>query len=104
MPERIFLTYTNASAVPYQGSTIGHHIVLNYVDSNGEHHTLQGMPERPYRRNVGKLGAFIVDSVRPDGVSVVAPPFRRLQSWLDKGKTSDAPHTMIAEGDDLSSQ
>jgi hypothetical protein len=69
MPERIFLTYTNATAVPYQGSTIGHHIVLNYVDSDGKHHTLQGKPERPYRRNVDKLGAFIADGVRPDGVA-----------------------------------
>jgi hypothetical protein len=62
MPERIFMTYTNASAVPYQGSTIGHHIVLNYVDSDGKHHTLDGKPERPHRRNVDKLGAFIADA------------------------------------------
>jgi len=103
MPERIFLTYTNATAVPYQGSTIGHHIVLNYVDSDGEHHTLQGVPEHPHRRNVRKVGAFIADGVRPDGVSVVGPPFGRLQSGPYNGQTSDAPHTLIAEGDDLSS-
>jgi hypothetical protein len=40
MPERIFLTYTNATVVPYDGSVLGHHIVLNYVDSDGVHHTL----------------------------------------------------------------
>jgi hypothetical protein len=104
MPERIFLTYTNATAVPYQGSTIGHHIVLNYVDSNGKHHTLQGMPEHPHRRNVRKVGAFIADGVRPDGLGIVGPPFGRLQSQPGKGKTFDAPRTMIAEGDDLRSQ
>ncbi|WP_256442505.1 hypothetical protein [Bradyrhizobium sediminis] len=31
MSEKIFLTYTNASAVPYQGSVLGHHIVLNHI-------------------------------------------------------------------------
>jgi hypothetical protein len=97
MPEKIFLTYTIATAVPYQGSTIGHHIVLNYVDSDGKRHTLQGMPERPHRRNVGKLGAFIADGVRPDGVSLVSPPFGRLQSLFepDKKPAPDAPHTMM---------
>jgi hypothetical protein len=41
MSEKIFLTYTNATAVPYQGSVLGRHIVLNYIDSNGVHHTLR---------------------------------------------------------------
>jgi hypothetical protein len=45
MPERIFLTYTNATAVPYEGTELGHHVVLNYIDSDGVHHTLQGVPE-----------------------------------------------------------
>jgi hypothetical protein len=59
MTERIFLTYTNATAVPYQGSVLGHHIVLNYVDSDGQHYTLQGMPEHKFDRNAAKLGAFL---------------------------------------------
>jgi hypothetical protein len=42
MRERIFLTYTNASALPYHGAVLGHHVVLNYIDSNGVHHTLEG--------------------------------------------------------------
>jgi hypothetical protein len=45
MSEKIFLTYTNATAVPYQGTELGHHIVLNYIDSNGVHHTLQASNE-----------------------------------------------------------
>ena len=45
MPERIFLTYTNASAIPYQGAVFGHHIVLNYIDTEGKNYTLEGMPE-----------------------------------------------------------
>jgi len=48
MSEKIFLTYTNATAVPYQGSVLGHHIVLNYVDANGAHHTLQAVPEHSF--------------------------------------------------------
>jgi hypothetical protein len=57
MSEKIFLTYTNATAVPYQGSVIGHHIVLNYIDSNGFHHTLQGFPEHRFDHNIDKLAA-----------------------------------------------
>jgi hypothetical protein len=33
--------------VPYQGSVLGRHIVLNYIDSNGVHHTLQGVTGAP---------------------------------------------------------
>jgi hypothetical protein len=40
MSEKIFLTYTNATAVPRLGTVMGHHIVVNYIDSNGEHHML----------------------------------------------------------------
>ena len=58
MPERIFMTYTNATAIPYQGSTLGHHIVLNYIDVNGEHYTLQGVPENPLQHNIDKLAGF----------------------------------------------
>jgi hypothetical protein len=58
MSERIFLTYTNATAVPYQRSVLGHHIVLNYVDSDGYHHTLQGVPEHRFEHNIDKLWAL----------------------------------------------
>jgi hypothetical protein len=44
MSEKIFLTYTNATAVPYQGSVLGRHIVLNYIDSNGIRHTAMTAP------------------------------------------------------------
>jgi len=109
MPERIFLTFTNATAVPYQGSTIGHHIVLNYIDSNGNHHILQGKPQVPYAHNANKAGAFIADAIRPDGISIVRPPFGKLQSELETRKKDEVTksvlsHTMIAEGDDLSSR
>jgi hypothetical protein len=40
--------------VPYQGPVIGHHIVLNYIDSNGFHHTLQGVPEHRFDHNIDK--------------------------------------------------
>jgi hypothetical protein len=59
VPEKIFLTYTNATALPYQGTVLGHHIVLNYIDSNGKHHTLQGVPEHGFDHNLDKLIAFL---------------------------------------------
>ena len=67
MSERIFLTYTNASAIPHQGSVLGHHIVLNYIDSDGKHHTLQGMPEHKFDRNAAKLIALLLEEGRPGG-------------------------------------
>ena len=45
MPERIFLTYTNATALPYQGAVLGYHVVLNYINSKGAHRTLEGIPQ-----------------------------------------------------------
>jgi hypothetical protein len=67
MSERIFLTYTSASAVPYQGSVLGHHTVLNYIDSNGVHYTLQGVPENGFKHNLAKLGAFFREEAFSDG-------------------------------------
>jgi hypothetical protein len=63
MSEKIFLTYTSATAVPYQGSILGHHIVLNYIDANGNHHTLQGVPEHSFDHNIDKLAAFIHEEI-----------------------------------------
>jgi hypothetical protein len=57
MSEKIFLTYSNATALPYQGSVLGYHVVLNYIDSNGKHHTLQGFPQQKFEHNIDKLGA-----------------------------------------------
>lgn len=108
MPERIFLTYTNASALPYHGAVLGHHIVLNYIDADGNHHTLQGMPERKFNRNAEKLVAFALEEGWSDGVNNTDSRFRRLKAH--EGSTGEGydvlnkPHTMIASGDDLSSQ
>ncbi len=79
MPERIFLTYTNATAVPYEGSVLGHHIVLNYVDSDGLHHTLQRVPEHRFEHNIDKLGAFAREEFLSDGTNSTDSPFQRLQ-------------------------
>jgi hypothetical protein len=106
MPEKIFLTYTNATAVPYQGSVLGHHIVLNYIDSNGVHHTLQGVPESPIDHNFAKLGASIREEVFSDVANNTDSQFKRLRAKA--GIVSDVSlnqrHTMVAEGDDLSSR
>jgi hypothetical protein len=107
MPERIFLTYTNATAVPYQGSVLGHHIVLNYIDSNGAHHTLQGKPERKFEHNIAKLLAFSGEELSSDGVKNTDSPFQRLQvppELIDSEISLDQPHTLVAEGADLSSR
>jgi hypothetical protein len=107
MPERIFLTYTNATALPYQGSVLGHHIVLNYVDSSGKHYVLQGTPEHKFEHNAGKLAAFLREEVLSDGLNNRDSPFGRLKvepENVDDDLAISRPHTMIAEGEDLSSQ
>lgn len=109
MSERIFLTYTNASAIPYQGATLGHHIVLNYIDSDGKHYTLQGMPEHKFDRNAAKLIAFLLEEGRPGGgANNTDSLFQRLRAEQRGSKTPNPsislPTTLIAEGDDLRSQ
>jgi hypothetical protein len=107
MRERIFLTYTNAMTLPYSGKVLAHHIVLNYIDSNGIHHTLEGVPERKFNRNIEKLIAFSSEERQLDGTRNTDSPFRRLRAHRDKGSGAaslDKPHTMIASGDDLSSR
>jgi hypothetical protein len=108
MRERIFLTYTNATALPYHGAVFAHHVVLNYIDANGKHHTLEGVPERKFNHNVEKLVAFSLEEGRPDGgINNTDSRFRRLGAKEGKGVGPDAlnkPHTMIASGHDLKSQ
>lgn len=65
MRERIFLTYTNATAIPYHGAVLAHHVVLNYIDANGKHHTLEGVPERKFNHNVEKRIAFSLEEGQP---------------------------------------
>jgi hypothetical protein len=87
---------------------LAHHIVLNYIDANGKHHTLEGVPERKFNHNVEKLIAFSLEEGRPYGDIVNTDSrFRRLKAKEGKGVVPDVldkPHTMIASGDDLSSQ
>jgi hypothetical protein len=81
--------------------------VLNYIDSNGDHHTLEGVPERKFNRNAEKLSAYFREEWRSDGIRNTDSPFRRLRGREDKGigfAALDKPHTMIASDDDLSSQ
>jgi hypothetical protein len=107
MRERIFLTYTNASSLPYHGAILGHHVVLNYIDANGYHHTLEGVPEHRFDRNAGKFVAFLREEGMSDGVRNTDSPFRRLKIRQGRGVGEDAldkQHTMIASGDDLSSE
>ena len=108
MTERIFLTYTNATAVPYQGTTLGHHAVLNYIDADGRLHTLQGMPENKFEHNFPKLRAFIKEEVGSGGASNRDSPFGTLRAHLDDRKddvdVSRQPYTTVIEGNDLKRQ
>jgi hypothetical protein len=106
MSEKIFLTYTNATAVPYQGSVLGHHIVLNYINSSGAHHTLQGIPEHGFDHNIDKLVAFLRAEGLSEDTNNLDSPFKRLQALpgRDSNVSLSRPHTMVAEGDDLSPQ
>ena len=85
MRERIFLTYTNASALPYHGAVLGHHVVLNYIDSNGVHRTLEGVPERSSIAMPKKVFAYFREEWRSDGTRNTDSPFRRLRAKEDKG-------------------
>jgi hypothetical protein len=106
MSEKIFLTYTNATAVPYQGSVLGHHIVLNYIDSSGVHHTLQGVPEHGFDHNIDKLVAFSRAEGLSEDTNNLDSPFQRLRALpgRDSNASLNRPHTIVAEGDDLSSR
>ncbi|QWG17135.1 hypothetical protein KMZ68_19430 [Bradyrhizobium sediminis] len=106
MSEKIFLTYTNASAVPYQGSVLGYHIVLNYIDSEGNHHTLEGIPQNGFGHNIDKLAAAVSEEYLSDGMKNTDSPFQRLRARAGEGRGAslNQPHTIVAEGDDLSSR
>ncbi|MEH2625527.1 hypothetical protein V1292_003582 [Bradyrhizobium sp. AZCC 1719] len=106
MPERIFITYTNATAIPYRGTTWAHHAVLNYIDSEGNHYTLEGVPERKFNRSIEKLLAAAGEEVFSSGADNTDSRFQRLRAeskWVRSNGTVSGPRTMIAEGDDLSS-
>ena len=106
MSEKIFLTYTNATLVPYQGSVLGYHVVINYIDSAGLHRTLQGKPERSISDNIDKAKAFVLEEVFSDGTNNRDSPFGRLKGVesADGDASMNRPHTMIGEGNDLSAR
>jgi hypothetical protein len=110
MSKKICITYTNATSVPYQGSVLGRHAVLNYIDSNGDHHILQAVPKQKFEHNGDKALAFLREEYVSDGTNNTDSPFGRL--WpeggdvenKDKNVSLRQPHMMVAEGDDLSSR
>jgi hypothetical protein len=107
LSEKIFLTYSNATALPYQGSVLGYHVVLNYIDSNGKHHTLQGVPEQKFEHNIDKLRVYLAEEYGSDGTNNTDSPFKRLRSpeeSRDDNVSLDRPYTIVAEDDDLSSR
>src|SRR5690349_6868832 len=80
MPERIFLTYTNATGVPCQGSTLGHQlfsimttlmvIITRFKESRSAR----------FQHNLDKASAFVREEVLSDGAINTDSPFGRLRS------------------------
>jgi len=84
---------------------LGHHIVLNYIDAEGKHYTLEGVPEHKFDRNFAKLSAAFQEEVLSSGTKNTDSPFKRLRAEKrDVRLASRLPSTLIAEGDDLRSQ
>ena len=87
---------------------MGHHVVLNYIAADGNHYTLQGLPQHSFKHNLEKLGAFVREEGLSTGENNRDSRFGRLQSdhhdqAIDELEFA-VPHTMIAEGRDLKSQ
>jgi hypothetical protein len=85
---------------------LGSHIVLNYIDSNGLHHTLQAVPEVKFSDSVEKGKAFIAEEVLSDGTKNTDSPFKRIETTesVTPSAPINNPFTLVAEGPDLSSK
>ncbi len=107
MSERIhILTYTTATAAGANGVVLGSHTVLNYIDLNGLHHTLEAQPEVKFSNSFEKGKAFISEEVFSSGAKNTDSPFKRME--ITEKVTSDTsintPFTLISEGSDLSAK
>jgi hypothetical protein len=78
MSERIYLTYTTATAAGANGIVLGSHTVLNYIDSNGLHHTLEAQPEVKFTNSIEKAKAFIAEEIFRMGKRI---PILHLSEW-----------------------
>ena len=79
MSERIYLTYTTATAAGANGVVLGSHTVLNYIDSNGLHHTLEAQPEVKFSNSFEKGRAFISEEIFSSGAKNTDSPFKRME-------------------------
>jgi hypothetical protein len=108
MSEKIFLTYTNATAMPYTGWPIARHVVVNYVDTNGVHHRLQGVPARSFAHNLEKGRAFLQEQAFSNGLKNTDSSFGRLKAHQSSAESAQsglgAPQTIIAAGDNHRTQ
>jgi hypothetical protein len=88
------------SSVPwsYKGSVLGRHIVLNYIDSDGVHHPLQGVPENPIDQNFDKLGASIREEVFSDGANNTDSRFKRLRAKAGNVSLADLHRLTFFDG------
>ncbi|MEH2532712.1 hypothetical protein V1277_000906 [Bradyrhizobium sp. AZCC 1588] len=49
--------------------------MLNYIDSKGNHYTLEGVPERKFNRNAEKLLAAVREEAFSNGANNMDSPF-----------------------------
>lgn len=103
--ERIFVTYSIASAVGANGPILGHHAILNYIDKHGDHYVIEGEPAVDNLRTTAKkAGAFLNEELFSSGVRNRDSQFGRLVATEREGKPKDRerPFENIYEAEDLS--
>lgn len=104
--ERIFVTYTTATAPWADGPVLGHHAVLNYIDKNGNHQVIEGKPSKPIATTLEKGIAFAGEELFSDGARRADSQFGKIQAIERQATTKDLgrPFENIYEDDDLRSK
>lgn len=54
--ERIYVSYSIASAASANGYPLGYHKILNYIDKNGAHFSIEGASEIKYNVTISYQG------------------------------------------------
>ncbi|MFS2039976.1 hypothetical protein [Agrobacterium tumefaciens] len=83
--ERIFTTYSNATASPKSEQLfgekliLGHHKAINYIDKNGKRFVIEGTPEHRSEQSFGKALRFLNEELLSNGKNSSDSEFGRLQ-------------------------
>ncbi|UXS05585.1 hypothetical protein [Agrobacterium tumefaciens] len=118
--ERIFVTYSNATASPRSEQLfgekliLGHHKAINYIDKTGQRFVIEGVPEHRSSQSFGKALRFLNEELLSTGRNRSDSEFGRLQMQapdailpenvgnLDTDPYAGLPEETIAIGEDLS--